>query len=357
MLRFAPIVAVLVAASASSGTAGRVPWQRGADRDPGPRSALHAIVGRVVDRSGAPVRDTFVTALEPVPRASRPFRFVSATVGSVTDERGDFRLDGLFAGEFAVVALPHNAVFDAARQVNRSGYANTFYPDAVDFANAKRIRVAPGEPPRITITIAPARLATVAGRVTGSSGRLVERGTVLIAHGDGFYGLDARGVAVRSNGTFVAPALQPGTYHFHFREGSWPPARGETPRISGATVVVTGADVTDVEVKPIAMVRGSGRVTIDPAAGADLNTGAVTIGAAPVDFDGNPGPTRAGTLNPDLTFEFRAWPGAMTIRATLPSPQWMIKKIYVKGVDVTDQPVKFVEGQEVSGIEIVLARR
>jgi hypothetical protein len=332
--------------------------QRGANadraqRDSGPR----AIVGRVVDPTGKPVPDVFVTALTPEPLAGRPFHIASARLGSLTNALGEFRLEGdLYFGEYFVVALPHNQVLDASGRPNRSGYANTFYPNAVRPADAKRIRVTAGGPAGIEITLAPARLFTVSGAVIGSTGQQIAGGRLGVGHGDGFFGVDGRTLAIRPDGTFIAPALQPGSYHLRFHESGWPPARGEIPVLSGATVLVADTDITNVRVVPIRMVSATGRLKVEPGDRSGLQLSAVRINAAPIDFDGNPGPQRPGAVNDDLTFEFRTWPGEGKIHVQLPSQDWSVKAIRLDGTDVTGKPIRFIPGTNITGLEIELGK-
>ena len=350
------LLAALLAVVLSTSLAHTV--QRGAGGGRGAAAAgPNAIVGRVLDPSGKPVPGTFVTALTPEPQDRRAFRFVSARLQSITNERGEFRLEGLYFGEFYVVALPRNQPLDAGQRPNRAGYANTFHPNAVRVADAKRIRVTPSGPPSADIVLTPARLSVISGLVTGSTGQPVSGGTLVMTHGDGFFGLNTRTLVIRPDGTFVAPALPLGTYHLQFRESAWPPPRGEIPKISGATVVVGDTDIGNVAVKPIFMVQGTGRLIVDPAARAALSPSSIQIGAVPVDFDGNPGPQRPGTVKDDLIFEFKTWPAVCEIRVTLPSREWSVKAIRLNGVDVTDKPIEFVAGKDVSGLEIELVKR
>ena len=347
----AGIGAVLLVASNSLPLIGQ--GGAGAGRG-GASTKSNAIVGRVVDTAGRPVSDVFVTALRPEPARSRQFSFVSARLGSVTDARGEFRLDGLSLGPVYLVALPHNPALPA-NQLNRSGYGRTFYPGATDVKDAKTVMVTIPGPAQVEIRLAPARLSVVSGTVIGAKGQPVARGTLGIAHGDGLFGLDSRAVPVRADGTFIAPGLPPGTYFLQFHESAWPPARGEVPLVSGAKVILAGEDVTGVRVIPILMVRATGRLILDPATRSALSPSAVHVGASPVDFDGNPGPQQPGTVNADLTFEFRTWPSAGRIRVQLP-PGWSVKAIRLNGIDVTDKPIDFVEGRVVSGLEIELVR-
>lgn len=320
-------------------------------------SGPNAIVGRVLDPSGKPVADTFVTALTPRPSGARPFVFVSALLHTITDERGEFRLDGLYLGQFYVVALPHNPIRGPNNQLNRSGFGRTFFPNVSNVHDAKMVTVTPSAVTRADITLVPAGLSVIAGTVIGSSGQPVPGGVVGIAHGDGLFGLDTRGVPIRPDGTFAAPALPPGTYFLEFHESAWPPPRDVIPKVSGAKVVVAGADVAGVRVLPIAMVVVTGRLVVNPADRSLLQPSTIQIGASPINFDGNPGPQRPGIVRNDLTFEFRTWPSAGRVRITFQAREWPIKAIRLNGVDVTDKPIDFMEGKELSGLEIELLKR
>jgi hypothetical protein len=317
----------------------------------------NAITGRVLDPSGKPVPDIFVTALAPIPSGGRPFSFVSARLHTITNERGEFRLEGLYLGQFYVVALPHNPVRGANNQLNRSGFGKTFFPNASNLSDAKMVTVTTSAVATTDITLVPADLSVISGTVIGSRGQPVPGGLVGIAHGDGLFGLDTRGVSIRPDGTFTAPALPPGTYFLKFYEGAWPPPRDVIPRVSGTKVIVAGADVTGVRVVPIAMVLARGRLVVSPADRPSLEPSTIQIAASPINFDGNPGPQRPGIVRDDLTFEFRTWPSAGRIRVTFQGREWPITAIRLNGVDVTDKPIDFIEGKELSGLEVELVKR
>jgi hypothetical protein len=87
---------------------------------------------------------------EPAP--GRDFSFVDAPLRAMTNERGEYRLDGLYAGEFFLIALPHNASADANGAPKRTGFGKTFYPGVVSFAAAKSVRVSPGSSSTADIT-------------------------------------------------------------------------------------------------------------------------------------------------------------------------------------------------------------
>jgi hypothetical protein len=58
----------------------------------------------------------------------------------------------------------------------------------------------------------------------------------------------------------------------------------------------------------------------------------------------------------DLTFSFQTWPLPSRIRVTIDAPGWIVKAVRHHGKDITDKPIEFVEGQEVTGLEVVIAR-
>ena len=314
------------------------------------------ITGRVLAPDGRPVPNTFVTALQGTNVRGRTFTFVSAQLRAMTNARGEYRLDGLYAGEFFLVALPHNPPLDEKGNPARSGFGNTFYPGVASFAEAKSVRVDPGITPTADITLLPAPIRTVSGAVIGSSGQPVPGARLLVTHGDGFFGLDTRALLSGADGTFRAPGLQPGTYFFQFRESQWPPPRGVIPKLSQAKVTITDADVTGVRVVPLQMVRGTGRIVVDAADRAALDVRTVRVSAFPDPVDGNPGPQRVEPTNDDLTFAFQTWPQPARIRVVIDSPGWIVKAIRHGGADITDKPIAFVQGQEVTGLEVVITR-
>jgi hypothetical protein len=317
------------------------------------RPSPNAIVGRIVDASGKPVAGTFVTALWPNADRKYGFEPVSGRRRAEADERGEFVLDNLVAGEYYVIAVPRNAAVDSAGRPNLSGFGNTFYPSAARVSEATLVRVTPMGRVTANITLVPARLSTVSGQVVASSGGPVRGGPLVVARGDGLFGMFTGTTTIASNGVFVISGLQPGTYYFHYREGQWPPPRGAVPMISGATVTVAGDNVTNLRVSPIPMVRGAGRVTVTPTStGLDLAT--VTVGGSPVDFNGNPGPQLPGAIQSNLTFEFKTWPSVGRVRVDGLPRGWRIDRVTLNRVDITDAPIEFIAGKDVTGIEIAL---
>jgi carboxypeptidase family protein len=343
-------LAVVIVAAAHPGA------QRGADPARGASPTPTGIAGRVVDASGAPVKSVYVTALYPNAERVYGFDMVNVQLRAETGDDGRYVLDSLRPGEYYVIAVPRNAPLDSASRLNRAGHANTFHPNALRAADATRVRVVAGIA-TADITLAPAKLSAITGVVIGSSGQPAGGVRVALARGDGLFGLFPGGFVVQPDGRFGISGLQPGTYYLHYREGQWPPPVDAIPKVSGATVIVQDADVTDVRVQPIPMVRGSGRLVVDPAARSGLNLAAITVAGIPVDFNGNPGPTRGGTVRDDLTFEFLAWPAVGRLRVGGLPPAWTVGTIRINGVDMTSKTIEFVGGKDLTGIEVELIKR
>lgn len=313
----------------------------------------NTITGTVTDPGGRPVAGSLVTLVERDTRnGTVRFHPVSAQLRVPTNERGQYRIEHARLGQFFVVAIPQNPIVGADGRVNRAGYRITYHPSAARAADAVPVTVNVRAPSVADIRLIAAPLSVVSGSVTKSNGSPAAGGTLAVAIGDNLFGIGGKGMRIRPDGSFVLPALPPGTYFLHYRESAWPPPRDEIPLISAARVVLDGKDIAGVKVAPIHMVEGSGRVIIDPALRARLDP-KTTVGAAPVDFEGNPGPQRAGVLKEDLTFAFKTWPGLARVRV-LPEPLGVRMKVRYQGADVTDTGIDFKEGTKVSGIEIEL---
>jgi hypothetical protein len=315
------------------------------------------IVGRVTDTLGRAVGGVYVSLLRDQEglRGAPRLRPVSVRLYSITNQNGEFVLENLSPDSYCLVALPHDAPVRGQNRLNRAGYAITYYPNATSPADAKSVMVTPTAGAIANITLAPARLSVVSGVVIGSNGRPAPGAMLRVAHGDGLFGLGGIGATIRPDGTFALAGLPPGTYFLHMREGVWPPPRDVIPKVSVAKVTVVDRDVTGVRVEPMPMVRATGRIIVDPAIRASFQRSTIQVVASPFDWQGNPGPNRPGTLRDDLTFEFRTWPALGYVRV-LPESQWIVARVRLNGVDVTNTGIDFRAGQEISGLEVDLIK-
>lgn len=326
-------------------------------QQPGP--TRNAISGRVTDPSGAPVAGALVTVvLRDERNGQARFHPADVRVRFTTDADGRYRMDSVPLGDCYVVVIPPNTALGPDRRPNRTGFRITYYPAAATAAEAMPVRVNVREPQIADVTLQPARLGVITGTVFTAAGTPANGGRLRVGLGDGLFGVGGGDVALDAKGRFALAGLAPGTYHLHYSEGVWPPPRDvEVPLVSGATVIMRDGDATNIRVMPIRMAHATGRVIVDAALRGQLRPGEFTVGSTPLDFDGNPGPARPGTLHDDLTFEFRAWPGRGRLRVIPEDRGWIVKAARYRGTDVTQTGIDFGAGEEISGIEVELVRR
>ena len=315
------------------------------------------IAGHVTDTSGQPVPGVFVTLMQRTTSLGvTRLHPVSVRFGSTTNANGEYSLERLAAGPYYVVALPRdvprNVRIATDSQAYRFGHAITYHPAAGRSSDAKVVNVGAGAKAIADITLAPAHLAEVSGTAIGSDGQPAKGGRLLVAHGDGLFGVDSTAVPIRPDGTFLVKGLPPGTYYLHFREGKWPPPVDVIPRVSGATVRVYDGDIRRVRVMPIEMVKITGRVVGD--ARRSLQPSAIRVSGYPIDSNGNPGPNRGGIVNDDFTFEALAWPAVGFIRVHVGRQEWTVKTVRLNGVDLGGNNIEFRAGHDISGLEVEL---
>lgn len=351
------IAACIVLALAHAPLVGAPADQRGAGANvvaPVPPRA-GVIAGRVIDAVGHPVPGTYVSALFPAGR-DRRFSNESTEHGTITDERGEFRLEALGSRDFYLVAIPHSTTADAARQ---TGSAITFYPSTLAPDEARTIRLTRLGQARVEIVLRSTRLSVVSGRVFASTGNLVGGGRLELDHLDGLYGFDSRVVNLAPNGTFQVPGLPPGSYFLQYREAGSATGAPYDWKVSRAKVRVVDRDVTDVQVLPVTMVRVTGRIVVSAEDRSAIAPSIIRVAAWPADSDDNPGPQSVGNVKPDWTFEFYTWPGVGRVRVDLrtSSPAFAVSGVRLNGLDVLNKDVTFLQDQPLAGLEVELIRR
>jgi len=349
------------------------------------------ITGTVRDRAGEPVPDARVAVLRPSvsyltgERELAPAG-VGGGLGSSTNDRGEYRVYGLPAGEYYIVASVGIGIrseselrevtpaeLDWARrllqapapavQVPERGrpvdYAPVFYPGAPTRAGAGVITVKAGEE-RGGVDVLLERLPT--SKITGQvvmpgDAPLPQVQVNVIAHdtipGVAFSGFGS--ARVDASGRFVSAGLPPGDYTITVRA-----ATGGRAAASGAansalfgmsSVSVNGTDVSTT-ITLGSGVTVSGQLVFD----GTTNTAPSDLTRLRVNLTAERG--RTPTLGvpaatPDATGAFKfvgVTPGKYRLSSSA-SGGWFVRTATVQGQDTLDQPIE-IGTADITGAEI-----
>jgi hypothetical protein len=180
-------------------------------------SPAAVINGKVVDEDGDPMPGVNVAALRKRPGSGGR---ESAGAGT-TNDVGEYRLSGLFAGQYFVVAVPPPDPRDyeahpKAPSADTGGaskpdtrYLTTYYPDALDSAQASPLTIKPGDETPVNFMLVPTRTYRVRGMVTGNPSTLRPTVELVSKWGDLLRGSTTD---VGPDGQFEVRGVGPGTY-------------------------------------------------------------------------------------------------------------------------------------------------
>ena len=311
-----------------------------------PRGGI--VTGRVMDENGEPMARVQVYPMAFPPGMSRAQRTGG---GTTTDDLGQFRLWGLNAGEFIIVAdarsnsfVPPNAPPET--EEDRTGYVTTYYPDTLDEGMAQRVRVKIGEEIQgIDIRVGQARLYHISGFVAdskgrplaGANGQLMRRGSMmsvmpLIAMAD-------------AKGQFQMRNVPPGDYRLVFRQQqNTVPFSPDTPRepveMASVPISIAGADVDNIMVTTSLGTTMTGQIVFEGAPPTGNVTGMRVFASASSsnDFAGMPSP-EPGTVTADYRFTLKGLMGEYVLRTGIANQY--LKSVTANGEDVTDVAREF----------------
>jgi protocatechuate 3,4-dioxygenase beta subunit len=182
------------------------------------------VSGRVLDASGEPMADVHIMAMRRMtaPQGTQAARLLPAGGGGAqTNDIGEFRLPGLAAGEYYIVAMPRGqSPFGGPGVTPPNGTAKTtttttFYPGTSDQQAAQPIAVAAGaEVGNISFTMQSAPAFRISGIVVDENGDLVAGARVMLMNNprNGMFLGPGGGGQSRDDGRFTIGEVPPGTY-------------------------------------------------------------------------------------------------------------------------------------------------
>jgi hypothetical protein len=325
---------------------------------------MSVVGGRITDESGEPMSSLRVLLMKPT-FAEGQRRLVVAGDAS-TDDTGRYLVEDVVPGTYFVLASLRQTWTIIEGDVEQViGYSPTYYPGTTSAANARRLTIGVGEEMSTAdFSLVRGRAASVSGTAIDSHGRPLVGETVYLSQefrgGSGTTTFQYGGPAmVGGDGTFAIKDLAPGDYKLTMRYVTGTGNSTHVEEAGTARFAVNGADVGDVR---IATSRGwslSGQVLTDRGPIRDIPGNRITIVGSPVGEDADlkvGGIDGSGEVRDDGTFVLAGLFGRERIRANPPAG-WMLKAVLRENRDVTDEPLEFSSGDQLSGVQVILTDR
>jgi protocatechuate 3,4-dioxygenase beta subunit len=206
------------------------------------RMTLAAVfTGRVNDEDGEPMALTQVVALRRPTDEETEDRDDSRSTGqellpagiAQTDDRGQYRIFGLKAGEYYIKAVDdyepmgHMSIGSEweVRQALGSQYAPVYYPGVTQIGQAKLLVISPGEEAQVDLVLRRIRTVQISGRVIGADGKPATDVYLYLEElPAGDYGV-FQGIETDSKGEFKVKGVAPGSYVLHAQQHSYEEAK------------------------------------------------------------------------------------------------------------------------------------
>jgi carboxypeptidase family protein len=325
-----------------------------------PRGAV--ITGSVTDTEGQPIPGTIVVVMADRFVPATGVRGLNATDVSTTDDKGNYRLFGLPAGQYIVYAQVSSGFNpqDVRRTTTESRSllaANTYYPSTPDGALATRIAIAAGEERiGIDIQVQYVPTATIKGFVSGVSaapGSVVR----LMRSNDAMATAAVVGAApIGPDGQFTLTNVAPGRYEVRAVTSSPSPGgSGGRTWIWGSTdVAVDGEDVSNVAIQLMPTFAISGRIVFEGSTPA-LRLDAMSLPASILSSVPSSVPPPSMQLLDDGKFSITGLVPGVYRPSTIGGPllglqvpigPWWLKSVVIDGREVLDAPLDLQHGSD-----------
>ena len=318
------------------------------------------IAGKIVDADGDPMYGVTVRAIpknQKHPGAGVVLGMYLSIAGAAgnlpgmatTNDLGEYRIAGLRAGQYLVIARPRGNIAPQPTPANkpypgeRLLYAPTYYPGVLDEKQASALQVVSGGAATADFTLLVHRTYRVNGIV---SGLVNTKGSyILLISNNGRPQQQPLG----DGGKFEFSSLEPGTY---FAEVVEMPdgAKQEAPKMMTVPtpIVVNGSDLIDLVLQPFAQGKVNGKFRAESSDNIDWKQITVSLirvaeaGENPTENGLFSGFQRGGSgaVNEDGTFELDdVAPGNYQVAVFTPSDKyrdWYLKSLLFAGREVAD---------------------
>jgi len=215
--------------------------------------AAAVVTGRVTDEDGDPMANVEINVLRWRARTSE------STGSAHTNDLGEYRVGGLLPGKYYLVATPTPTFQtvvasqkngdDPAKSDAPASYAATYYPSAIDRAQASPVELHAGEEMPADFSLTRRHQSHVRGKVAGL--RADSKAMIVLRNKDAAPAFAE--TEVDKSGKFELPAVPPGEYTLIAMT-----LMSETPMSARQSIDVGASDIDDVQLTlmPPATLRG-----------------------------------------------------------------------------------------------------
>ena len=312
------------------------------------------ISGTIADSAGEPLQGVLVGAMQ-VRRENGRVVAVRAGWERTTDDRGRYRIFGLPAGSYIVMASARAAASGADLN-QRRGFTRTYYPGTAHGDSAQALQVQAGsELTEIDLSVVPTLAARVSGTVVDSTGQpFLGRVQLAVSRRSGAVAVEPLTTTTESDGRFQLRDVPPGDYVVQaVSDGKF----GQPGEFGVEGVVVADRDPPPVTIRTSPGATLEGRFMSEGVERPPMRT--LSLHAMTMDLDRGPaagrGPSGLAVYD-DGRFYLTGLRGS--VRFTVPDPPsgWFLKAMSIDGVDVTDVPFDFGTGDRTPGdAEVILS--
>lgn len=221
------------------------------------------ISGRITDEDGDPMSQVRVSAVKKIPGKSRR----QAVASEATNDLGEYRLAGLFPGQYSIVAMPppdfrdyqpqeksqHDDSQNDADAKLDSRYLTTYYPGTYDALQAALLTLKAGDEIPVNLTLVPARTYRVRGMVTGITPGQKSLVELVSKAGDTMHVGE-----VQPDGQFEVRGVGPGSYLLRATSTS-----DSQPLTARQDINVVSSDLEGLKLAPQPSFKISGHLHIE----------------------------------------------------------------------------------------------
>jgi hypothetical protein len=305
------------------------------------------IAGRLLDEFGEPLSGLEVSARR-VQTINGRRQLMPFGPQGLTNDIGEFRIFGLEAGQYAVLALWRRMGPGDSTSPDRNGYPPTYFPGTTIEGEAQRFTVAAGQTiGDLAMALSPIKTARVEGTVVDVNGRPMGNTYLDVLQSSANNNFMSREM-VQPDGTFTFARLAPGDYVFRTQPT---PARQSVGLMK---LTVGSEDIKDLRIVAMPLAIVSGRVVVDsslPPPNAELSL------MAALEEQSMPGGRTPAVVGDDLTFELTAVPGRNHISSPILPPGWTMRSVRVNNVETIDDGFDVKPGEKITGVDVELTTK